>query len=159
MNQIEWQTPVIEGYGKIKFYPQTEFLPTNDRDYKLIFNISSNEKKAGVNEALWRIARAINLFKAAGIAAENLKLAAIIYGEAWTAVLNDERHQEVEGTPNPNTELIGKLVENNVKIYICGQSIAGNNIELNEMNPNVDIALSALVAFPAFDAMGYTLIP
>ena len=159
MNQIEWQTPVIEGYGKVKFYPQSGFLPTNDREYKLIFNISSNEKKEGVNAALWRIARAINLFKAAGIDADNLKLAAIIYGDAWPAVLIDEKHQDVEGTPNPNTELIGKLVENKVKIYICGQSIAGNNIEVNELNPNIDIALSALVAFPAFDAMGYTLIP
>jgi len=72
MKDIQWQTPAIEGYGKIKFYPQSKHLPTNNHEYKLLFNIGSSKTKQGVNAALWRMARAINLFKVSGIDADQV---------------------------------------------------------------------------------------
>ena len=159
MKAIEWQTPAIEGYGKIKFYPQSKLLPTNKHEYKLLFNIKSNKTKEGVNAALWRLARAMNVFKVSGVDAENIKLSAIVYGKAYALALTAEKHQEIKGKPNPNLDLLRKLVENDVSIYVCGQSLAGNNIEVTDVNQYVDITLSALVAFPEFDAQGYTLIP
>lgn len=159
MKDIQWQTPAIEGYGKIKFYPQSKHLPTNNHEYKLLFNIGSSKTKQGVNAALWRMARAINLFKVSGIDADQVKLAAIVYGKAYTLALTDEKYKELKGKPNPNLDLLKKLVESNVRIYICGQSIAGNNIEVSDINHYVEISLSALLTFPAMTAQGYTLIP
>ncbi|GAB1403402.1 hypothetical protein MASR1M74_05800 [Lentimicrobium sp.] len=159
MKEIDWQTPAIDGYGKIKFYPQSRLLPTNDHEYKLLFNISSNKTKQGVNAALWRMARALNLFKASGIDAGNVKLAAIVHGKAYALALSDEKHLEIKGKPNPNLDLLEKLVNNDVKIYVCGQSIAGNKLHASDVNQFVDITLSALMAFPYFADQAYTLIP
>ena len=160
MKAIEWQSPAIEECGKIKFYPQSKLLPTNDKEYKLLFNISSNKKKEGLNAVLVRMAKALNMFKAAGIDADRIQLSAIIYSKAYPVVLNDDKHREAYGKPNPNTNLLEELHSQNVKFYVCGQTLAQHNTEISrELNQYIEVTLSALVAFPEFDARGYTLIP
>src|SRR5699024_4044162 len=70
----EWTTPIIEGYGRIKYYKDTDLQPQKDMQYKVAFDLKSDKKKEGVNAGLWKMARFLNLLGAAGVPAENISL-------------------------------------------------------------------------------------
>ena len=43
LNAQEWETPVINGYGEVMFFEQTASQLNKELDYKLIFDIKSND--------------------------------------------------------------------------------------------------------------------
>jgi intracellular sulfur oxidation DsrE/DsrF family protein len=46
-----------------------------------------------------------------------------------------------------------------VKIYLCGQTAAYRGFSVEELNPVVSMALSAMTAHVRLQAEGFTLIP
>ncbi|MCM4158143.1 DsrE family protein [Gramella sp. AN32] len=159
MTAQEWQTPAIEGYGKIKYYEDAAELPDTSLTYKMIFNIDSEKEKEGVNVGLWKIARTLNLLKAGSVANEKIDIVAVLHGEATYAVLTNEKYHERFKTQNPNIELLKLLNENGITIFVCGQATASRDIEKEDINEYVQRALSALTVLPNYQLKGYTLIP
>jgi len=41
----DWETPIIKGYGEVKFFEQAASQLNKQLDYKLIFDIKSNQIK------------------------------------------------------------------------------------------------------------------
>jgi len=68
------------------------------------------------------VARAVNLFVAAGVSLDQLHIAAVVHGSATPIALRDEAHQKKFGHPNPNAKLLMALRKAGVKIYLCGQA-------------------------------------
>ena len=66
-NAQEWETPIIKGYGEVKYFDQAASQLNKQLEYKLIFDIKSNQVKNGVNKGLWTIARTLNLFELSGV--------------------------------------------------------------------------------------------
>lgn len=159
MTAQEWQTPAIDGYGKIKYYEDAAEKPDTSLTYKIIFNIESDKQKDGVNVGLWKIARTLNLLKAGKVADEKVNLVAVIHGQATYTVLSDEKYQERLKKPNPNIELLRLLNENGVTIFVCGQATASRDLEKEDLNENVQLALSALTVLPNYQLRGYALMP
>lgn len=158
-NAQEWTNPVIKDYGKIKFYKDAELIPDKETDYKMVFDLKSDSEMEGVNKELWKMARTINLLGASGVPKENIHLVGIIHGKTTSAVLSNEAHQKRTGKDNPNLDLLKVLIENDVKLYVCGQSLAQKDIDTSEVNEYITLSLSALTDLPYFQYKGYALMP
>lgn len=159
MKAQEWQTPAIDGYGKIKHYEDAAEQPDTSLTYKMVFDIKDEKEKDGVNAGLWKIARSLNLLKAGNISSKKIDIVTVIHGEATFLVLSNEKYQVKFKKPNPNLELLRLLKENGVTIFVCGQATAARGIEKEDMNEYIQLALSALTVLPNYQLRGYALIP
>jgi intracellular sulfur oxidation DsrE/DsrF family protein len=155
----EWTTPLIKGYGKIKYFKDAAVQPDSTLDYKLVFDIKDAKEKEGVNEGLFKIARTINMLGAAKIAPEKIKIAAALHGEATFIALNKEKYQEKYGKDNPNTELIRLLNEFGVELFVCAQATAAKDIREEELNTDFKLALSALSVLANYQHNRYIFMP
>ena len=155
----DWETPIIKGYGEVKFFEQAASQLNKQLDYKLIFDIKSNQIKNGVNKGLWTIARTLNLFELSGIPRKKIELVASIHGEATFITLNNNAYRNKFGIDNPNLNLIKQLKENGVELYICSQATSSRNINNSDLNINVIPALSGIAVLSNHLLQGFTLMP
>lgn len=156
MQAQQWETPIIKGYGKIVHYEQAQNQPNPSTEYKIIFHIKDGKEREGVNEGLWKVARLINLMGSYKVPQEHLKIVLIISGTATPLVLQNEAYQKNNHKPNPNMDLLEKLIHYDVKILVCGQALAKHNYNVDtDLNPNIGVTVSALTAIPFFEMQGY----
>ena len=158
-NAQEWETPIIKGYGEVKYFDQAASQLNKQFEYKLIFDIKSNQVKNVVNKGLWTIARTLNLFELSGIPSKKVKLVASIHGEATFITLNSNAYQDKFGRDNPNSNIIQQLNDNGVKLYVCSQATSSRNINNGYLNINVIPALSGIAVLSNHLLQGFTLIP
>ena len=89
----EWVTPVINGYGKIKYSRDVAVQPENDLKYRPVYTITTDQKREGINRGLNGIAQAINMLGCVNIPREYIKNIATIQGPATTIVLKNDEYQ------------------------------------------------------------------
>jgi intracellular sulfur oxidation DsrE/DsrF family protein len=150
--------PVIEGYGPT--------YPITDRDvplvegfvYKAVFDAASNPDETVVNTGLVSVARYLNMHARNGVAIDNMKFAVVAHGPALKALLSDEAYRVRYGIDNPNTELLEKLHDVGVDLYLCGQSMTFGGFEKNEFASPVNVALSAMTMLTVLQSDGYALL-
>mgnify|MGYP005725903717 CR=1 FL=1 len=61
LNAQGWETPIIDGYGEVKYFEKAKIKPNSSVDYKLLFDIKNETEKSGINKGLWVIARTLNM--------------------------------------------------------------------------------------------------
>ena len=86
-------TPVIDGYGKIKYSEKIAVQPDNNLEYKIVYKITTSETREGINKGLNGITHAIDMLGCANIQNGKVKIVATIQGEATNKILNDNCHQ------------------------------------------------------------------
>ncbi|HEA30243.1 MAG TPA: hypothetical protein ENH91_09650, partial [Leeuwenhoekiella sp.] len=151
----EWQTPVIDGYGKVKYFKDAGIQPEKDKEYKILYHLTSKNEKEGVNAGLWHIARQVNLFGVTGVPSQNVKIVAVISGPDTDIVMSDDAYMKRYQKKNPNLDLMKKLTDYGVKIEVCGQAAAEHNIDpYSELNKYTDFTLSALIDIPTYQMQG-----
>lgn len=158
-NAQEWETPIIKGYGEVKYFDQAASQLNKQLEYKLIFDIKSNQVKNGVNKGLWTIARTLNLFELSGIPSKKIEIVASIHGEATFITLNSNAYQDKFGRDNPNSNIIQQLNESGVKLYVCSQATSSRNINNGDLNMNVIPAISGIAVLSNHLLQGFTLMP
>lgn len=155
-----WQTPIIQGYGKIHAIPNAAYQPQKDIQYKIVFALTKPAKSPkDVNPSLDKVARTVNLYAAAGVPLDHLHFVAISYGEATSLALNNEQYQAQYGTPNPNLPLIHALRKAGVDVAVCGQAVAGNHYDYKWIDTSITMALSGLTTITTLEQQGYVLMP
>lgn len=155
-----WQTPAIEGYGKIHNRPDSAFRPQSGEQYNVVFQVQDgHEPKKTVNAELEKVARTVNLYVASGVPLESLKFVVAIAGSATPVVLNNQRYREEFGVDNPNLPLITRLRQAGVVVSVCDQAVAGHRYGFDWVDKNVTHALSNLTTITTLEKKGYTLMP
>jgi len=152
---------VIKDYGKVYTITNPDFKTDTTAQFKAVFDIARNfEDPAKPNALIETAARFINMHREAGVPSENIKVALIIHGSAFTEVLKDEFYHDKfpEISINPNAELISQLANQGVQIILCGQTAAHRNISRAKALTEVQIALSAMTALVQLQNNGYQLI-
>ncbi|NVK48251.1 MAG: DsrE family protein [Cyclobacteriaceae bacterium] len=151
--------PIIEGYGAIEVIPfEVEKVDTSI-SYKILTEMYySSDKKDEVYGLLDYSARMVNAFAYAGIPSEKVDMAMVIFSGAMFTVLSHEEYQKRFGMDNPNLEVIQKLTEAGVKIYVCGQSMMKQNLTPELIQPGLTIASSRIVATAELLHKGYLLM-
>ena len=149
------QFPVIEGYGGI-VEVENEFSPDKDQVYKLIFDVTLRTSKPDqVNPGLDGVARVINLHARAGIPKENIHVVIAVRQGATYSVLNNDFYKNKFEVDNPNLDLISKLKDAGVDIYVCGQNLKRAKIPTDDVVKDVRVALSAFTTTTHFRMKGY----
>ncbi|MHB1146885.1 MAG: DsrE family protein [Lutibacter sp.] len=151
--------PVIDGFGKAYLIEKVDLQLNINTEYKVIFDIyTDNSKGNEINSLLNTVARYLNMHAQQGVLRENMKVAVILHGAATKSALSNDAYQKQFETNNPNSELIQKLKNANVELYVCGQSYFANGFKINEKSDDVKLALSALTALVEYQTNGYQII-
>lgn len=156
----DWQHPKIENFGRIQPLPEAVNQPARNETHKAVFSVTRKAKDRGQpNPGLDHVARAVNLFASAGVARDKRDFVAVIHGPATPSVLSDAAYKKEFGQKNPNTPLIKALTDADVSVHVCGQALAEHGFDQARVNPDIDVALSALSDLIIYGNRGYALIP
>ena len=77
---------------------------------------------------------------------------------ATPIILNNTGYQKKYGIDNPNLELINQLKDAGVELYVCGQSLVARDYAFEDVNPQVETALSMLTVVTEKTMQGYQLM-
>ncbi len=152
--------PIIEGYGPT--------YPINDRDvalprgftYRAVFDLARYpDDTTTLNPYLVSVARFLNMHARNGVPAENMDLAIVVHGAAVKNLLSDPAYESRYQASNPNLELLTRLHDAGVRIFVCGQSMTFGGIDKSELAGPAQVALSAMTMLTVLQSEGYALLP
>ena len=149
--------PRIKEAGGIAVLPAAPYQPKAGA--KVAFDISVAAKPDEINKGLDRVARLINLYAGHGVPPEGLQVVAVLHGPAAAAALSDDAYKQMTGVAaNPNLLLLRQLKEAGVKLYICGQTLVQKRISPNDVAPQLEIAVSAMLVNVQSQAEGFAVL-
>ena len=150
--------PLVSGHGGVVPLPRAAEQPR--KGAKAVFDITADAKPGEVNKGLEQVARLLNLYGAAGLKARDVKIAAVLHGEADKAVLSDEAYAaRFKLRANPNLPLIRDLKKAGVEVFVCGQSLHDLGFKAEEVAEEVPVADAAMLVLVNKQAEGYAYIP
>jgi len=82
----------------------------------------------------------------------------ILHGPPTGLVLKDDVFRKKYGHPNPNLEIISLLKKAGVRILVCGNALAGSKFTPADVNPDIEVAVSALATLIILQDQGYAFI-
>ncbi|MFH5804711.1 DsrE family protein [Alienimonas sp. DA493] len=162
----EFEYPLIEGHGGVVALPDAAQQP--EKNSKVLLDVTSDAKSGDVIKGFDRAALILNQYAQAGAGTDDgLKMALILHGPATKAALRDEAYvkhskpyAQAQGpSSNPNLDLIKKLKQEGVEIYVCGQALAHHGFATDEVAPEVTVAVSAATVNINLQTDGYAYIP
>jgi intracellular sulfur oxidation DsrE/DsrF family protein len=151
-----WVYPLIKHYGSV--HPRPD-LPTGlapASEYRIIADVARGDAdRTHALGSLQRLARLVNLFAYAGVPAAHVHIAAVIDGDAASAILKNEAYRRRYMLDNPNLDLLHELKSSGVELMVCAQLLAENDLPDSDIVPDVTVTLSALTDFAGYEARGY----
>jgi intracellular sulfur oxidation DsrE/DsrF family protein len=154
-----WQTPTVNGFGKMHRLPNAAYQPEKTATYKVVFDVTKAGDKPGERSpSLDTVARTVNLYASAGVPLDHLKFVAILHGAATAAALDDAHYRQQFGVDNPNREIIRKLRAAGTDVAVCGQAMAEHHFQYEWIAPNVTLSLSAVTTITVLENEGYALL-
>ncbi|QEG38804.1 DsrE family protein [Roseimaritima ulvae] len=162
----KFQHPVIGDHGGIVALPEASHQPKQNS--KVLLDITSNSKSGSVIKGFDRAGLILNQYTQAGAGMDNgFKMAIILHGPATKAALSHEAYAEHTNaylkdkgkTKNPNLELMAKLKEAGVEIFVCGQALAHHGFATTDVADEVKVAVSAATVNINLQMDNYAYIP
>jgi intracellular sulfur oxidation DsrE/DsrF family protein len=156
MSSFKEGTAII-GFGK-SVAVSTHTI-SKEAQFNVAFDVASSSDKGELNRKFDSLARFINMHVAAGVKKENIQLALVVHGKATFDLLDNAGYQKKYALDNPNKPLLNALMENNVRVILCGQSAAAHEVDANQLIKGVEVELSAMTAHALLQQAGYTVNP
>ena len=151
--------PVFEDFGAVFTIEDADLLLDEDKVYKVIFDVYTDEKKAGqMNPLINTVARFMNMHAQNGLHEDHMEIVVVLHGAATKNALSNKAFKKEFKSKHPNASLIRALTDKKVKFYVCGQSMKSKGYEAKDISENVKISLSALTALVKYQSEGYQLI-
>lgn len=144
---------VIEDYADIASVVDERL--TSESSFAVAYDVAGAGPDDAPNRSFVTPARFLNMHVDAGVPLENIKLAVVVHGGAYKDLLTEE----TRGAPNPNADLIARLVAKGVRFELCGQTAAHYDVTDEDLLPGVTISLSAMTSHALLQQEGYTLNP
>jgi len=152
--------PVITDFGPYVIVPEGSYKLNKDMHYKAFMDVSdSSDADDALNENFESAVRFLNMNANSGVKAADMEIALVVHGKAVKDLFTDQTYQAQFNQPNPNTALLAALNSAGVKIYVCGQSVGFRGLSMQQMNPVVTMAISAMSASVRLQSEGFILIP
>jgi len=152
--------PVIKDFGPYVNVPEDSFMLNKNQRYKAFMDITDGAAEDdALNRNFESAARFLNMNASSGVDAANMELALVIHGSAVKDLFTDEAYQAQFQKPNPNTGLLEALHSAGVEIYVCGQSLGFRGNTMEQLNPAVKLAISAMSTSIRLQSEGFNLIP
>lgn len=150
--------PIIEKHGGIR--ARSAAIEQPRAGAKVVFDITSDSKPDEINKGLDRVARLLNLYGAAGLKAQDVRIATVLHGDATKLVLKDASFKArlmVEN--NPYLPLIRALQKAGVEVSVCGQALGYKGFADDEVADGIPIAAAALTVVINKQSEGFAYIP
>lgn len=141
--------PVFTEFGPVAAVDATMSIPPGTV-FRHSFDVATKAASGEPNSTLMSAARFINMHARDGIAADDIQVAVVVHGQAVFDVADNQ---------SSSAALVAVLVENGVRIIVCGQSAAYRDISVDDLLPGVEMALSAMTAHAVLQQQGFTLNP
>lgn len=154
----DWKNPEIRQWGEIVVLSKADVQPKDGS--KAVVDCTTQESADGIAKGLTKAARWINLNAAAGVRPDQIRVVAVLHGDATKAALTDEAYSRVtDAEANPNRELIARLRKAGVDVYVCGQAMAHRKYPVSGVLPEVKVATAALTVLVETQRDGYAFLP
>ncbi|HWA32862.1 MAG TPA: DsrE family protein [Cyclobacteriaceae bacterium] len=151
--------PVIKSSGGIFEIPYADEKPDPAMTYNIVVEVERpSEKPDTINWALNNVARLINLHAVGGVSPKNIHVVLAIHGGATYTVMNNEAYRAKYKVDNPNLKLYKELADAGVKIFVCGQSLIGREVDRMKMVPEVKVSVSMLTILTTYQLKGYAVL-
>ena len=151
----EYQYPSVPKYGAVVNYEGVD-LPTQGA--KIIIDMTSaTPTVSGHSQSMDRVARLINLYGLGGVKPEQLEIVVVVHSAAYTTILSNDAYRKRFRKDNPNLDALNTLTAAGVQFMVCGQSIHARKIDLEEINPNVKLAISAITTLVEHQQRGFSV--
>lgn len=151
--------PIIESYGPVSKIDNPDYPTDTTTTLKVVFDIMDSPDDPGVvNTKIETAARFLNMHAQSGVPRENMKVALVVHNKASKDIMINTAYRQRFGMDNPNAKMIAALLEAQVSIILCGQSSVSRNIPREEVQPGVQLALSAMTALIQLQNEGYRFI-
>lgn len=148
--------PSADGYVSIA---DAAFPPSKTHLYRAVWDATKAAREPSLLvPALNMAASELNAFGVAAVPGKNVKFIVVFHGPATNAILDDEHYRAKFGVPNPNLKAIDEMKKYGVQFYVCGQYLAGENIDPKTLTPLVRIASDALLVLIESQNNGYALM-
>ncbi len=154
-------------YPLIKSHPLTLVLPVEGIDerpdttmqYNVLFSWTwaarDSIKARKTNFGLQEIGRIINLHIASGIPRKKMNIVVAAYGFTPYALINNEAYRARFNIDNPNSKLLQELLDNGVKVIVCGQAMGFLDIEKKSLLPGLKVSYTAQTILSSYQLKGY----
>ena len=150
--------PVIEGFGPSAAV-NSDFKIPDSAVFRHSFDVAKQADPGALNRSLVSLARFLNMHARVGVSPDRMALVLVVHGGATKDVTSAEFYGEAVGGDNANLPLIDALIDNGVRIIVCGQSAAYYGVGNDDLAPGVEMALSAMTAHALLQQEGYTVNP
>lgn len=151
--------PMIKSFGTVSTVPNASVAPDPSLEYNIIVDVmTGSDDKSKVFFSLNNVARLLNLHALAGVPKDRIHVVLAIHNAAVWSVLDDTNYKERFGVTNPHTPLFKELVENGVKVVVCGQSLIKQKIAQDQLLEGIEVATSALTTITEYQLRGYAVL-
>ncbi len=155
----EIQYPVIKDFGGVYKLEQAKVFPDKNLKNHVLFDITKNAAfQFNLNPGLEHVAMFLNLYALYGIQPGDMEVEAVIHSDAIPLALSDDKYLELTGSTNPNSKLIGELLDQGVKIYVCSQSLMENHYKPEWVRPGLILSAAALNVLVNDQLKGFALL-
>ena len=148
----------IETFGR---YYQIELDSPlgNDSVFNVAFDVDKGAEPGQFSRAINSAARLNNMLLAHGVSEDNIRLAVVLHGSATYDAQAESLFFARTQHSNASEPLIKALLEQGVRVIVCGQSATHMGVSKAQLIPGVEMALSAMAAHAQLQQQGYTLNP
>lgn len=153
-----WQTPVVDGVGPSGHFPEAAVPPDTALHYRVLFDVAEAGEDGAPPKGLSQVARLFNSFALYGLDSAEMDVVAILHGPATAAALSPEAYDAHVGGTNPSLDLVRRLRELGVEVYVCGNALTGQGYTPAEVAEGVTLATSALAVLTTYQLRGYALL-
>ncbi len=151
--------PVFANFGAHAPVAGMGELPS-DVAFRHSFDVAEAASDGKANSHIESAARFINMHAAAGVDPENIQVAVVVHGGASLDLLRDAAWKaKGKSGVNGSHALVRTLLDEGVRVILCGQSAAAHGITHDELIPGVEMALSAMTAHALLQQADYSVNP
>jgi intracellular sulfur oxidation DsrE/DsrF family protein len=150
--------PIIPRHGGV--VPRPTAVQQPRAEAKVVFDVTADTPPGDVNKGLDRAARLLNLYGAAGLRSDDIRITIVLHGEATKTVLSDASYQRRYGPQqNPSLPLLRQLQQHGVEVLVCGQALNYKSFDDSELADGIAIAAAAMTTVINKQQDGYAYLP
>jgi len=150
------KAPVIANADPYVAIPGAALSPTKTTTYSAVFDATKFAKDPrSLVPAINAAGGLLNDLAVGGTPAKNTHFVVVFHGGATDGILTNENYRAKYGVDNPNLPAIAKMKQMGVEFYVCGQHLAGSNIDPATLTKDVTIAADAYLVLIGFQNKGY----
>lgn len=158
---IQAQTSLpVPDHPAARDVPNAHLEPEPGTVHRVAFDIVDGATDVGdVNPGLTGVARYVNTLAKHGVPARNRKVAVVLHRGSTDVILEHEAYRaRHDGQDNPNIDLLRSLHAAGVEFHVCGQAVTGNQIDPEDIRPEIQLDLWALTTLIDLERRGYVRI-